>query len=57
MFKQKVIIYNHEDCQALRTVANCLAGISVDDNATTYPVMHTDQIRRGKPYDLRNTSS
>ena len=52
IFKQKLITYNHEDCRALRSVANCLATISVDGNAIKYPIMHTDQIRRGKPYDI-----
>lgn len=52
IFKQKLITYNNEDCQALRTVANYLSDVALDDHATKYPTMHTDQLKREKPYDI-----
>jgi predicted RecB family nuclease len=51
-FKQKLITYNYEDCQALRTVVNYLSGVALDDHVTKYPTMHTDQLKREKPYDI-----
>lgn len=52
IFKQKLTTYNHEDCQALKRVVDCLASISVNGNDIKYPITHTDQIRREKPYDI-----
>lgn len=55
-FKQKLITYNREDCTALQTVGNCLSSMSNDDNKTKYHTMHTDQLKREKPYDIFNSN-
>ncbi len=52
IYKQKLLTYNHEDCQTLRTVADYLEGISTTNNFEKYPMKHTDQLKRDKPYDI-----
>ncbi|RJO61759.1 TM0106 family RecB-like putative nuclease [candidate division WS5 bacterium] len=52
IFKQKLITYNNEDCQALRTIVNYLEGLSTTNNSVQYRTKHTDQIKRDKPYDI-----
>ena len=52
IYKQKLLTYNHEDCQALRTVADYLERLSATNNVEKYPTIHTDQIKRDKPYDI-----
>ncbi len=49
-FKQKLIVYNSEDCMALQAVVHSLSIISKDSNATKYHTMHTYQPKREKPY-------
>ncbi|MBI4849936.1 MAG: TM0106 family RecB-like putative nuclease [Nitrospirae bacterium] len=52
ILKQKLITYNHEDCQSLRTVVDYLEGLSTSNNFEKYTTKHTDQIKRDKPYNI-----
>jgi len=52
ILKQKLLTYNHEDCQALKIVVGYLKGASDIDSVTKYPTKQTHQIKREKPYDI-----
>ena len=51
---QKLITYNNDDCEALRSVNAGLRSILADDNTThiTYPTKCTDELKAEKPLGI-----
>ena len=59
--KNRLIQYNHEDCLALKVVTDALFTISqrsMNNNIPlSKPIVHTDELKSAKPYELLRTSS